>query len=1339
MIEEAQTVRDAILNSQPSESSRERAQREFEESVNNIRSLAQEQFNSQLRLEMNERKWALDLVDSNVVRQQQWILDNIHKHNERTPITPHDAPKNSEGGFSVIPRQQGDSERGSHENFEERYGSGGIDDEGDEPDESTGEEEEEEEGEWGDSRQSRPPLRSKFSLIQGLRSRSPISRNTFLSRQRQPSNFQSGEDNDDEDAEDPQSHPVLWHGGQPFPPGAARRQRSSSQASVWRSTSRAPEPSGPSRPSAHANGQAYNSGPVRFPRRGSVNSTGSTSGGAGLHRAGPLNDQHPSGSVASHSDTERPRTQNPSRQRQPSSFQPGEDNDDKDAEDPQGHMPRHGGQPFPSEAARLQRSSSQPSVWHPASRAQEPSGLSRTFAHANGQMYSPGQGPVQFPRRGSVNSTGSTSSGTGLHRAGSLNDQHRSGSVAPHSGTECPPAQNRDRIASTIGPRERQTSASASPHDRPSPPSYPIVSPRAIPVARPPPLDDAVRFPTSGSPSSRVIYSMQRSPEDMKQGIAIPRGPTTPEDGPRGMSWGSGSLNSRRSFGDFNVHRRHNSKGDSRLPPVDGDLSDASDDVLGQLDDRQSMHSIRSLRSVRSVRSMELEQRAVWLEAEARRKEEEASRKEEEASRKEEEAHRLEEKARLSLEEAERLELEARQTDASAKTREAIAQQKEAEAMRKEAEAKKREAQVQKREADAQRKEEQARHRDLEVRRKEEQARRKEEEAQRKEEGARRREEEVRRKEDDARKREDDARKREEDARQREMLARQKEEDVRRFEEEARKREEETKRKEDEAKRKEEEAGRRREEAKRKEEDYERKKREIDRKEAELKKRETELLLKEAAARKAEEEAEAARQAEGSSRLEAEEVVREAEVPAPLEAEESTVEVEEAARDSTRQAQDAESAAAEQAKQIKAQGRKASKATKRQKEEQRRQKELEQQQRLEEQQQQRHLEEQRRVEEQRREEERLKRERDEQIRLDEELSRQEQARLDREALLELERLQREAQEIETNRLLEEQRRAAEEERHRILDEQRRKATEQSRHRDELRHQQQHQQEEDPRQRAREEQQKEFAQREARYYQRTLERERQNSMGASFDSGTPHRPGSTTGSAGDRSSASSTSTFSSSASSTWSSRPTSINSSHTANSSFSSSSVPLSTTPRPSPTSARPGAPGTSPYATKFDEAEWARRAEERARQQQEQFKREQERLESERHAKTTKVLSRDELVRLYENHENKWRQLRDSDTSDLGWNSFAWPVFKRPSEPEDMTTSAISAYVFSKYAPDINGKSHKDRIKDHLKRWHPDKFETRILPRVVEEEREKVKAGAGIVVRGLNEMKNYED
>ena len=357
--------------------------------------------------------------------------------------------------------------------------------------------------------------------------------------------------------------------------------------------------------------------------------------------------------------------------------------------------------------------------------------------YANGQVYN--TGPVRFPRRGSVNSTGSTS-GAGLYRAGSVNsDWYRRSSVAPHSGSS---TQSRDRIASniSIAPRERQTSASASPHDKPSPLTFPTV-PRAIAGARPS-LDETVRFPTSASPGSRGIYAMRRSPEDIGQGMSIPRGPPTPEEGPRGVSWSS--LNSRRPLGDFSVHRRHNSKGEQRFPPVDGDISDGSDDVVGQLNERQSVRSVRGVPG-----AMSIEQLTAWWESEARRKEEKANRKEEEASKKEEEARRLEEKARQSLEEARRLEARARQADASARVREAAAQSKETKAKLKEAEAKKREAAAEKREAEAQRKEEYARYRELEALRKEEQAQRKE---------------------DNARKREDDARRREKDARQREML-----------------------------------------------------------------------------------------------------------------------------------------------------------------------------------------------------------------------------------------------------------------------------------------------------------------------------------------------------------------------------------------------------------------------------------------------------------------------------------------------------------------------------------------------------------------------------------------
>ncbi|KAF8500255.1 hypothetical protein F5888DRAFT_1680559, partial [Russula emetica] len=388
MVKDAQIVRDTILNSRPSESSRKRAQWVYEESMDNIRTLAQEEFTRVLHQEMSERKWALNVVSSNspdVARQQQWILDNIQKAEEEyTPFPPIDAPQNAEGVLSASPQQQSDSEQGPDESSEEGYETGGLEDEEGESEElGESADEDEEDGEEDEDevdhnpRQSRPPSRPSVPMTQPLHSKSPVSRRNAPPHQRQPPNSQPTEDNDDDDADDAHRHPPWRHGSQgsqPYSPGGApRRQSSGSQASLW--------------------------------------------------------------------------------------------------------------------------------------RPPEPSGISRTFAHANGQVYN--MGPVQFPRRGSVNSTGSTSSGAGLHRAGSINsDQYRSSSVAPHSGTERPSTQSRDRIASniSIAPRERQTSASASPHDRPSPPTF-STAPRAIPGTRPS-LDEAVRFPTSASPS-RAIYAMQ--------------------------------------------------------------------------------------------------------------------------------------------------------------------------------------------------------------------------------------------------------------------------------------------------------------------------------------------------------------------------------------------------------------------------------------------------------------------------------------------------------------------------------------------------------------------------------------------------------------------------------------------------------------------------------------------------------------------------------------------------------------------------------------------------------------------------------------------------------------
>jgi hypothetical protein len=166
------------------------------------------------------------------------------------------------------------------------------------------------------------------------------------------------------------------------------------------------------------------------------------------------------------------------------------------------------------------------------------------------------------------------------------------------------------------------------------------------------------------------------------------------------------------------------------------------------------------------------------------------------------------------------------------------------------------------------------------------------------------------------------------------------------------------------------------------------------------------------------------------------------------------------------------------------------------------------------------------------------------------------------------------------------------------------------------------------------------------------------------------------------------------------------------------------TDTPPPTSRTPGSAGKAT----FSEAEWARRQEEQAREQQEKFRKEQERQERERQAKEGRMMTKDEILRMFDAHERQWNKIPTLDM--LSWESFPWPTLKRPKEPDDLTPFAIESYVLSPFGDKT--KSEKDRIKDHIKRWHPDRFETKLLPKVIEKEREKVKEGAGSVVRALN-------
>ncbi|KAG6909001.1 hypothetical protein DXG01_002387 [Tephrocybe rancida] len=151
------------------------------------------------------------------------------------------------------------------------------------------------------------------------------------------------------------------------------------------------------------------------------------------------------------------------------------------------------------------------------------------------------------------------------------------------------------------------------------------------------------------------------------------------------------------------------------------------------------------------------------------------------------------------------------------------------------------------------------------------------------------------------------------------------------------------------------------------------------------------------------------------------------------------------------------------------------------------------------------------------------------------------------------------------------------------------------------------------------------------------------------------------------------------------------------------------------------------------------RQQEQFRQEQKQFLQEQQRLEESRQRVDMHKSTREYVASVIERHERQWSALFSIGIT-LRWESLPWPMFTPPESPNNITLFAVSAYVLSSLLPEeLNAKPRKDRIKDLIKKWHPDRFETKCLPRVAEGDREKVKEGMKVVLRLLDDMLTTEN
>ncbi|KAA1473611.1 hypothetical protein DENSPDRAFT_282897 [Dentipellis sp. KUC8613] len=134
------------------------------------------------------------------------------------------------------------------------------------------------------------------------------------------------------------------------------------------------------------------------------------------------------------------------------------------------------------------------------------------------------------------------------------------------------------------------------------------------------------------------------------------------------------------------------------------------------------------------------------------------------------------------------------------------------------------------------------------------------------------------------------------------------------------------------------------------------------------------------------------------------------------------------------------------------------------------------------------------------------------------------------------------------------------------------------------------------------------------------------------------------------------------------------------------------------------------------QAEEERRRQERQRQADEERRRQEA---AQQQPEAPQHLGPEEYVHVY---EAKWNVLKNPSVSipPIPLGEIPWPVFPRENLSA-VTAELVEEFVFHPLRLQLMGKTRKECIRMEMLRWHPDKFNARVLGRVAEHDREGVR------------------
>lgn len=142
-------------------------------------------------------------------------------------------------------------------------------------------------------------------------------------------------------------------------------------------------------------------------------------------------------------------------------------------------------------------------------------------------------------------------------------------------------------------------------------------------------------------------------------------------------------------------------------------------------------------------------------------------------------------------------------------------------------------------------------------------------------------------------------------------------------------------------------------------------------------------------------------------------------------------------------------------------------------------------------------------------------------------------------------------------------------------------------------------------------------------------------------------------------------------------------------------------------------------------AEWKREEEKRAKDKERNFG-----------AEEMKRLDAQRMRGAWAIYERRWAALLLGGGEPLTFWNIPWPVLHPPRSVRDITPEAVATFILSGLHSE--GIPRRERVRDALRRWHPDRF-GRLIPRITPDDWAVVEYGVGVVVRCLNGLLESEN